>query len=205
MAELREFRNATRGSGGELSPYTWVGENTLGDVSSLILHFVTWWLIISLIEGGASNKLKHFYYFVCKMRFPKLDYYSMVRRYLELDEYVLEEEERVKNTPDLDLEIKVDRLRKVYLQSAGACNPGQPFCAIERLSFGVSKGECFALLGVNGAGKTTTFKTLVAEEKPTEGEIKIRGMNIVKNFETVRNMIGYCPQFNPIFESLTVE
>jgi ABC-type multidrug transport system ATPase subunit len=61
------------------------------------------------------------------------------------------------------------------------------------------------LLGVNGAGKTTTFKTLIAEEQPSEGKITVRGKNIAKNFETVRNMIGYCPQFNPVFENLTVD
>jgi ATP-binding cassette subfamily A (ABC1) protein 3 len=129
----------------------------------------------------------------------------MVRKYLEIDESVLFEEERVRDTPKKEFEIKVDRLRKIYLQGAGPCNPGKPFCAIERLSFGVSQGECFALLGVNGAGKTTTFKTLIAEEQPSEGKITIRGKNIAKNFETVRNMIGYCPQFNPVFENLTVD
>lgn len=32
--------------------------------------------------------------------------------------------------------------------------------AVDNLSFGVTKGEVFGLLGVNGAGKTTTFKML---------------------------------------------
>jgi ABC-type multidrug transport system ATPase subunit len=53
-----------------------------------------------------------------------------------------------------------------------------PLCAVERLSFGLQKGECFALLGVNGAGKSTTFKTLTAAEDPTEGSIKIQGLDI---------------------------
>jgi len=41
--------------------------------------------------------------------------------------------------------------------------------AVEKLSFGLEYGECFALLGVTGAGKTTTFKCLTGEEKPTNG------------------------------------
>jgi ABC-type multidrug transport system ATPase subunit len=64
-------------------------------------------------------------------------------------------------------------LRKVYLTVSGACNPGKPHPAIEKLSFGLRKGECFALLGVNGAGKSTTFKTLVAAEEPTQGKITV--------------------------------
>jgi ABC-type multidrug transport system ATPase subunit len=67
------------------------------------------------------------------------------------------------------MQIKVKNLRKVYMKGNGPCNPGEPLCAVERLSFGLEKGECFALLGVNGAGKSTTFKILTAGEDPTEG------------------------------------
>jgi ABC-type multidrug transport system ATPase subunit len=64
-------------------------------------------------------------------------------------------------------------MRKVYMTGSGGCNPGKPLQAVENLSFGLEKGECLALLGVNGAGKSTTFKTLVAEENPTEGKITV--------------------------------
>lgn len=60
----------------------------------------------------------------------------------------------------------------------GPCNPGTPFLAVEKLSFGLSVGECFCLLGVNGAGKSTTFKSLTGEVKPTSGKIKIQGYDI---------------------------
>lgn len=60
----------------------------------------------------------------------------------------------------------------------GMCNPGTPFLAVEKLSFGLSAGECFCLLGVNGAGKSTTFKSLTCEVKPTSGVIKIAGIDI---------------------------
>lgn len=80
------------------------------------------------------------------------------------------------------MQIKVKQMRKVYLRGSGMCNPGTPLCAVEKMSFGLEKGECFALLGVNGAGKSTTFKTLTAAEDPTEGSIKILGMDIQKDF-----------------------
>lgn len=102
-------------------------------------------------------------------------------------------------------QIKVDNIRKVYVSGAGCCSPGKPLRAIERLSFGLQKGECFALLGVNGAGKSTAFKTIVAAEEPTSGKITIQGLDIVKDFRKARKMLGYCPQFNPLFEALTVE
>jgi ABC-type multidrug transport system ATPase subunit len=89
-----------------------------------------------------------------------------------MDTDVTDEADRVAATKDQDLQIKVENLRKVYLRG-GVCNPGKPLCAVENLSFGLSKGECFALLGINGAGKSTTFKTLTAEEEPTSGKITV--------------------------------
>lgn len=60
---------------------------------------------------------------------------------------------------------------------------GESFLAVERLSFGLDYGECFALLGVNGAGKSTTFKCLTAEERPSQGKITIDGFDIEKDFQ----------------------
>ena len=77
--------------------------------------------------------------------------------------------------------------------------------AVERVSFGLKTGECFALLGVNGAGKSTVFKSLTNDVTPTKGEITIRGINAVKDFSKVKRMIGYCPQNNAIFPLLTVD
>ena len=73
------------------------------------------------------------------------------------------------------------------------------------MSFGLKSGECFALLGVNGAGKSTTFKNLTCEVEPTEGNIHIGSLDINKDFNKIRKLIGYCPQTNPIFDSLSVE
>ena len=84
-------------------------------------------------------------------------------------------------------------MRKVYLTGSGVCHNPTPLRAVEKLSFGLSKGECFALLGVNGAGKSTTFKTLVAEDAPTSGKVTIQGIDIDKNFNRARKLLGYCP------------
>ena len=45
--------------------------------------------------------------------------------------------------------------------------------AVENLSFGLDRGECFALLGVNGAGKSTTFKAIMNEIESTYGTVMI--------------------------------
>lgn len=77
--------------------------------------------------------------------------------------------------------------------------------AVENISFGLESGECFALLGVNGAGKSTTFKSLTCEVEPTAGTIHIASLDIRKDFNKIKKLIGYCPQTNPIFEYMTVE
>ena len=77
--------------------------------------------------------------------------------------------------------------------------------AVESVSFGLDKGECFALLGENGAGKTTTFKTLINEEVPTGGKCEIGGYNVQSQFGKARKKVGYCPQHNTMFLQLTVK
>lgn len=115
-----------------------------------------------------------------------------------LDNDVIEEEIRVDNANNL--KVRVCNFRKVY-----SSNFGKPHLAVERASFGLDYGECFALLGVNGAGKSTTFKALTGEIVPTSGSIEICGLDVHSDFEKVRKMIGYCPQYDAIFDLMTVE
>lgn len=64
------------------------------------------------------------------------------------------------------------------------------FTAVDNISFFVNKGEIFGFLGPNGAGKTTTIKMLATLLKPTEGEAKICGFDVLKEKENVRKSIG---------------
>lgn len=79
--------------------------------------------------------------------------------------------------------------------------------AVDNLSFSLEFGECFALLGVTGAGKTTTFKCLTGEESPDSGILQMGGHDVRSRagFDAARCLIGYCPQFDAIFENLTVQ
>ena len=63
-----------------------------------------------------------------------------------------------------------------------------------------------AILGRNGAGKTTLLKTLVGEIKPMSGSIRFGGVEAQgqSTEQRVRNGIGYVPQEEAIFSSLTV-
>lgn len=80
----------------------------------------------------------------------------------------------------------------------------KPTTAIKNMSFCVQPGECFGLLGLNGAGKTTTFKCITQELSPTHGKIYINGRDMRNNFSELSSIFGYCPQFDAIFEYMTV-
>lgn len=94
--------------------------------------------------------------------------------------------------------IRIFNFRKAYTSWFG-----KPFLAVEKISFGLDYGECFALLGVNGAGKSTTFKSLTRDIVPTSGEISIAGHNVLNEFGEARKLIGYCPQHDAIFPLMT--
>ena len=52
--------------------------------------------------------------------------------------------------------------------------------AINDVSFGISKGEFISLVGKSGAGKTTLLRLLLAQEKPTEGDIVFEEISVPK-------------------------
>lgn len=62
----------------------------------------------------------------------------------------------------------------------------------------------FGLLGHNGAGKTTTMKIMTGETAPTNGHIKIGGHNITINRNDAFRSLGYCPQHDALWKTITV-
>ena len=68
------------------------------------------------------------------------------------------------------------------------------FTAVDNVSFEVGKGEIFGLLGPNGAGKTTTIRCLLTLIRFDSGEMKISGIDILRNPQQVRQLCGYVPQ-----------
>lgn len=115
------------------------------------------------------------------------------------DEEVIREAEKISK---LDLTSQESANYSIVIKNLEKSYGG--FKAVQNISFGLNYGECFALLGVNGAGKTTTFKCLTNEVFPTKGHINIAGNDSIKRFEDVRRLIGYCPQFDAVFEYMTV-
>ncbi|KAL3659649.1 hypothetical protein V7S43_015324 [Phytophthora oleae] len=113
----------------------------------------------------------------------------------EIDEDVEREAQRVASGGADHEAVKLVGLRKVY--------PGGKV-AVRNLSFGLKRGECFGFLGINGAGKTTTMKMLTGDVQPSSGTATLGGFDILSQQIEVRRQIGYCPQFDALFDLLTV-
>ena len=77
-------------------------------------------------------------------------------------------------------------------------------CAVQDLSLNVQGGEVFGLIGPNGAGKTSTMRALVGLLIPTYGDIRIDGIDIRENPRAVGQVLGFMPDFPPVYEDLFV-
>ena len=77
--------------------------------------------------------------------------------------------------------------------------------SLDDFTISLKDNEIFGLLGPNGAGKTTFFSILTGIYEPTSGDAFIRGNSILKNIEKTYQYIGYCPQFDLLWEDLSVE
>ena len=117
-------------------------------------------------------------------------------------ENVKEQEGNYKDINKNDYSVRIKNMQKIY--DINSCIK-KPTLGVKNISFTVNYGECFGLLGLNGAGKTTIFKAITEEHNPTHGSIYINGLNINKNFDKVKLMFGYCPQFDAIFYYMTVK
>lgn len=79
------------------------------------------------------------------------------------------------------------------------------FLALDNISFNAKEGEIIGLLGPNGAGKSTTMNILTGYIEPTEGEIYIDGINMLKKPKKAKEQIGYMPEGVPLYSDLTVK
>ena len=77
--------------------------------------------------------------------------------------------------------------------------------AVNGIELKINEGELFALLGTNGAGKTTTIKMLSTLILPTDGEIKINGLDIIKDRQKIKEILNVSPQETAIAPNLSVK
>jgi len=76
--------------------------------------------------------------------------------------------------------------------------------AVDGLQMSAYGGECFGLLGPNGAGKSTALNVISGLMRPSSGKAFVAGFNCETETSKVHVNLGVCPQFDAVWESLTV-
>ncbi len=77
--------------------------------------------------------------------------------------------------------------------------------AVNGVSFEISKGEMFGLVGPDGAGKTTTIRMLCGLLKPESGSASMLGLNLENKRKQIQNQVGYLSQKFSLYGDLTVD
>ncbi|XP_047633732.1 phospholipid-transporting ATPase ABCA7 isoform X8 [Phacochoerus africanus] len=83
--------------------------------------------------------------------------------------------------------------------------PGNLQPALRGLSLDFYQGHITAFLGHNGAGKTTTLSILSGLFPPTGGSARVLGHDVRSSMAAIRPYLGVCPQYNVLFDMLTVD
>jgi len=77
--------------------------------------------------------------------------------------------------------------------------------ALRDISFTVPQGELFGIIGPDGAGKTSLFRILTTLLLADSGTATVDGYDVVKDYKTIRNMVGYMPGRFSLYPDLSVE
>lgn len=76
--------------------------------------------------------------------------------------------------------------------------------AVDNVSFTCQQGRVFSLLGANGAGKTTILRMIASIYKPTSGSITVDNIDVVKNPQDARKVMGFLTGSTGMYARLTV-
>jgi lipooligosaccharide transport system ATP-binding protein len=78
------------------------------------------------------------------------------------------------------------------------------FTAVDGIDVDVRAGEAFGFLGPNGAGKSSTMRMVGCVSPPTDGVLRILGMDPRRDGPRIRARLGVCPQLDNLDPELTV-
>ncbi|UFU05341.1 ABC transporter ATP-binding protein [Ruania halotolerans] len=90
------------------------------------------------------------------------------------------------------------------IDAVGLCKRYRHTTAVEDVSLAVERGEVFGILGTNGAGKTTTVEMIAGLRRPDHGQVRVLGLDPVRERAKVRQILGVQLQEASLHNALTV-
>ena len=180
-----------------------------------LIEAIIYGLFLILIESGVFGKILNS--ILVKYSFSKIDNLNpqpinneneednsrteiLISNEVRLENKNKYLEEQKQKANNISMTTRIINLTKTFWVCKGA-----NIRAVNKINFGLEENEKFGLLGFNGSGKTTTFKSITQEILYDSGEIYLFGKELKSDFNSMRKIIGYCPQENSIFEYLSVE
>lgn len=96
--------------------------------------------------------------------------------------------------------ISVDASNIVIKRGSGR----KSFITCNHVNLNIKPGELVAIIGGSGAGKSTILNCMCGYLEPAEGDVYINGIELYKNIDSIKKMIGYVPQSDIVFDNLTL-
>jgi ABC-type multidrug transport system ATPase subunit len=93
------------------------------------------------------------------------------------------------------MELKINNLTKTYPNGV---------VALDNVNLNISSGM-FGLLGANGAGKSTLMRIIATLQEPDTGSITLNGIDVLREKDKVRQILGYLPQEFGLYPKITAE
>ena len=96
--------------------------------------------------------------------------------------------------------VSVDALDVVITRGRGR----KTFVTCNHVSVDIRPGELVAVVGGSGAGKSTVLNAMCGYLEPTQGDVYINGVELYRNFDMIKKLIGYVPQSDIVYDNLTL-
>ncbi|XP_041331810.1 ATP-binding cassette sub-family A member 13 [Pyrgilauda ruficollis] len=171
-----------------------------------ILYFVGGWYFSNIIPGRFGLKNQWYFPFTVSYWKNLCGTERSKRHYLNSNMFFFNENFQEKGFSPLEnsqgnhegatIGVVLLSLTKEHLDGQKA--------AVKDLNLTFHKGQITALLGPNGAGKTTVISLLTGVYPPSSGTIIVDGKDIRTELAAIRTELGVCPQYDVLFNTLTV-
>lgn len=89
------------------------------------------------------------------------------------------------------------------IEVAGLSRTFNGLRAVDNISFTVAAGEIFGFLGHNGAGKTTSIRMLTGQLRPTSGDARVAGCDVVTERRRLKPLIGVVSEHQNLYERMS--
>ena len=99
---------------------------------------------------------------------------------------------------------KTTTTSKYTIEVCGLTKRYDNVTALSDISFTVSPGDIVGFLGPNGAGKTTTLRIMTGLLAPTQGTVRIDGLDVAEHSLKTRKLIGYVPENVSLYSELRI-